>query len=695
MSRFAKKGAELAVSDTNGWTGMKRSSGTVLVTALLAGVFLLSLFQLENFDIWLHLKSAELNLQTKSVVKTDPFSAFAQGNLWINHSWFACILLYGVYRLAGVQGLIVLRGAMATLMVLLWIKTSIRSGARVERAVAASLLGYGCVRDWLHVRPVLFTFLFASLFSLVLAEFRRGRRQTLWVLPPLGMLWANMHAGVTTGWILIAAAMADYGCTWLWRRSRDAQRDFLRLGLCLVATFALAFVNPYGADSALYAFRISHAKVFMHNIQEWLPAWTGEYPLYWLTLVAGLALLIAVRCELRVSEVLLFALFAFLSLRTRRYIGMFGVVYAPILARHAEVWLASRRMSVCVRASARLAAAALIAFGALSWTAADRTHPFGTRLRKNWYPEKAVDFLLREHISGAIFNEYRWGGYLIWRAWPAVRVMMDGRNLVYGEALYKEWRHVAAGEPGWQDVLDTRHVRLMLIDYNRPKSFYDTRRWRLVYWDDVAMVWARAGGEYRELIRRHDCTLSNPETVLDHLSSATEAMKLSVALRQKLTEDPSCIVARENLARSLIRLGRYDEAVLQVHIVIGQEPRRSSAHALLGFCYYARGEFRKALSEYARAARLAPREALHYHGMGDCYRKLGRWGQAARSYRRAAKLNPRFAMTHLRLAEVYLRLGNASKAITEAQYYKRLRPNDAAAKLLLERCQAVGGRKVE
>jgi len=656
----------------------------------MVAVAALSLFRVENFDLWLHLKGAELNLHSRSVAKVDPFSAFARGKPWVNHSWLSCVALYAVHAAAGVPGLVIVRALMAMAIVALWVTTAVRDGARLDRAVAASVLGYGCMRDWLLVRPVLFTFLFASVFALVLVEFRRGRRWVIWTLPVLGMLWANMHAGATTGWILIAAAMLDAGIKWLRQRSREALHALVHLSVCLAATFALAFVNPYGADGALYALKISRAKVFMGNIQEWLPAWTGDYPIYWIALGVGVSLLVATWRSVRFSEAFLFVLFGLLSLRTRRYIGMFGAICAPILARQAEAWLNARRHSARRHPRARLAAALLLACGGTWWAVADGTHPLGLALRQNWYPRKAVDFLRRAQVRGPVFNEYRWGGYLIWRAWPDVQVMMDGRNLVYGEELYREWRVVAAGDPGWGDVLDRRHVRFMLIDYARPASFYAADEWRLVYWDDAAMVRARMCAENQALIRKHDCTSSNPETLMDRLRSLDVAKDLAVQLREKIAADPECVTARENLARCLVRLGRHADAIRQLNIVLAAEPRRSSALALRGFCRYATGMFRTAMRDYRRAVRSGPHESLHHHSLGDCYRKLGRWRAAERAYRTAAKLNPAFPTTHLRLADVCLKVGKASDALAEARHYVRLRPDDPNAKVLLERCLGAG-----
>jgi hypothetical protein len=68
-------------------------------------------------------------------------------------------------------------------------------------------------------------------------------------------------------------------------------------------------------------------------------------------------------------------------------------------------------------------------------------------------PAGAVDFLRREGRRGTLWNEYVWGGYLIWHLYPDLRVSIDGRMAVYGPERFREHLTVSEVRPGWQDVL--------------------------------------------------------------------------------------------------------------------------------------------------------------------------------------------------------------------------------------------------
>jgi hypothetical protein len=80
------------------------------------------------------------------------------------------------------------------------------------------------------------------------------------------------------------------------------------------------------------------------------------------------------------------------------------------------------------------------------------------------FPAGAVDFLRRQGRRGTLWNEYVWGGFLIWHLYPELRVSIDGRMAVYGPERFGEQVTVVELGPGWQDVLarlapDTAIVR--------------------------------------------------------------------------------------------------------------------------------------------------------------------------------------------------------------------------------------------
>src|SRR5205823_11555546 len=53
------------------------------------------------------------------------------------------------------------------------------------------------------------------------------------------------------------------------------------------------------------------------------------------------------------------------------------------------------------------------------------------RLEKK-YPVRAVAFVKEQGYSGPLYNDYNWGGYLMWQM-PELPVAMDGRANLHGD----------------------------------------------------------------------------------------------------------------------------------------------------------------------------------------------------------------------------------------------------------------------
>ena len=76
--------------------------------------------------------------------------------------------------------------------------------------------------------------------------------------------------------------------------------------------------------------------------------------------------------------------------------------------------------------------------------------PTSTRKR---FPVAAVDYLEKHDVQGPLVSPDYWGGYLIYRLYPRVRMVVDDRHDFYGETFLKSYLKMVHVEPGWQDFL--------------------------------------------------------------------------------------------------------------------------------------------------------------------------------------------------------------------------------------------------
>ena len=81
---------------------------------------------------------------------------------------------------------------------------------------------------------------------------------------------------------------------------------------------------------------------------------------------------------------------------------------------------------------------------------------------------KAVDFVVSRGITGRVFNEYGFGGLMIYRLNPAQKVFIDGRADAYGDAFVKEYLKIFFGQEGWAEAFDRYEIDYVVCARTAP-----------------------------------------------------------------------------------------------------------------------------------------------------------------------------------------------------------------------------------
>ena len=109
------------------------------------------------------------------------------------------------------------------------------------------------------------------------------------------------------------------------------------------------------------------------------------------------------------------------------------------------------------------------------------------------YPVSAVDYIVRTDPSGRVYNDFSFGGYLIFRG---VKTFIDGRSehLFGGGFLSRTFDSPNKPNDEFLELLDEYKVSSALV---RPQSAQAlkldrTPAWQRQYADDIAVVYQRA-----------------------------------------------------------------------------------------------------------------------------------------------------------------------------------------------------------
>lgn len=501
-----------------------RSRAYLSARALLVFVFLLLIFtvaarQIIDPDFWWHLKTGQLLVETRSLPHTDIYSVQFFGKEWITHEWLAEILIYLVYRASGFGGLIVTFALLITAGFAIAYRRCASEVGHPYVAGAALLLGALAAAPTWGVRPQVFSFLLASVFLTVLTEYQKGfgagqgwaGKQAIWWLVPLMVLWVNLHAGFAMGIVLILLTIIGIALDKVVNEGDSISRVWrLVRPLCfvLLACVAAVLLNPNGARLYSYPFETLTSQAMMKYIEEWRSPDFHELmfqPLALLILSVFAALALSSK-RIRLSQLLLLLATGWAALRSGRNVPFFVLVAMPLLAEHSWDWLSAHRWGqwlnkpekkvVGADATLKIALNILLLVAAPVTLAAWRVrHSIANQstVEAQAFPAAAVEFTRARSLPQPVFNEYGWGGYLIWKLYPTYRVNIDGRADVYGDVFIEEFLDTHDGGLNWKESLNRQSVRTLLLKPDAPLAslLREDRSWQKVFEDNHAIVFVR------------------------------------------------------------------------------------------------------------------------------------------------------------------------------------------------------------
>ena len=449
-------------------------------------------------DIWWHLRTGQWVVEHGTVPLTDPFSAHGAGHRWIAYSWLFALAIYGVYQWLGHVGIVLyalLGGLTLTTAILFLI---LRFEYRISRAIALTAVSIGAIAPALTPRSYLFTILLFIVEIYVLFDAREtGRTSPLWILPPMFVLWANLHIQFVYGLAVIGMALAE---SLVVRLGRDARRDlfavrqsipFRPLLFTAVACAVATLVTPYGLNIYRPVIEIGSHRIAYNLIIE-LGAPTFRQPANWVFLLVALAAVYSLgrRRDLQLFPTLLMAAGAYFSFTTRRDVWFLVVASVTIIA----VTWGDRRLPLRMPGWRAVLAGALglcaIVIAIAAWRDLSETKLEAALAAE--YPAAAVAAVRQQQYPGPLYNTFDWGGFLIWRL-PEHPVSMDGRSNVHGDERILRSLLTSTGKKGWSTDAELRAARLFILpaDLALTELLRRDREYELVYEDAVAVVFAR------------------------------------------------------------------------------------------------------------------------------------------------------------------------------------------------------------
>ncbi len=493
LQRDDPQGNEVQVQDQNpGWAD--QAARAAVIGLLLAAPALMCFRGLGSCavdpDVGWQLQTGVWILHHHAFPHTDPFSRTEAGTAWQAYSWLFDLILVKLYTWFNLDGLVLYTAAMAVAITAAVYRLVSRVQPDFIKSVFLTGAALVCISRDFTPRPWLFTILFFALELDLLLEFRRARRaKILFWLSPLFALWANLHIQFIDGLLMLGIAACEPLLA-RWTKWGDSPGTVRSLWIALAACIAAPLLNPYGIGIYRDAWILGSQPGVLNTVGEMHALAfrsAGDYLLLFLALAAS-ALLFR-RSRPTPFETLLLALAAVLSFRSQRDAWVLAIVAVVTIA--AKLQESAERHS---RTPAWTFPLTLITTAAVFVTGFFALHVNNARMRAlqaKEMPVQAVEVVKQRRYPGPLFNDYNWGGYLIWQLGQPVTI--DGRAGLYGDASIARSLATWGGGPHWASDPDLQSAALIIAPMHDALTqlLRMDSRFQLVYEDKAAVVFVR------------------------------------------------------------------------------------------------------------------------------------------------------------------------------------------------------------
>jgi hypothetical protein len=452
-------------------------------------------YLLADQDTFWHIRFGQWVLDHAQLPTVDTFSYTAAGKPWIATEWLSEVLFAGAFKFGGWHAVVFVAAVACSAVIAVLCFYLVRH-LRFSVAMGWTVLTALAISPHFFARPHVFSYVLLLIWLINLLDAYDADNFNLSLLPilaPLMILWANLHGSFTVGLGLLYVFAGYCLCQNIVKHNYTKCWPLLIL---VLAVTLCASITPYGISPAFMTKEQLDLKFTSAHIEETSSPDFQTYTFHLVFLVALLLAITGLGVKLRGVRLILFGIITLMGLSYTRGLAMFFFLAPIILARPASIsvwWLApqlsetrtsdsdkvsdpalrflEKRSTLIVAGS--MAVAVLITVS--TWWRGDVSPPEAIA------PKGAIDFVQRANMTGNVFNDYDFGGYLIFRGIPT---FVDGRALLFGDAFLRRYFDAVS-------LTDINDAFKLLDEYKvtwvilRPKAPLALALARSALWDEA------------------------------------------------------------------------------------------------------------------------------------------------------------------------------------------------------------------
>jgi len=318
-----------------------------------------------------------------------------------------------------------------------------------------------------------------------------------------------MHAGFAAGFLLVGVfIVGEIIRSLVIGKAQHKKEEVVSLvglaklgGYTYILGSLATLLNPYGWGIYREIIATLNQPEVLGQIAEWLPVdftAQGSFNL----MIGGiltLILLMATRFKVDYTKFLIAVFFFFFSLTSWRHIALFAIACMPFITEQIDV--ISRKLYDEMSRNWIVPLGLLSIVVLAGWWHIGQSIPVisdaNAYATAYHFPKEAVEYIKTHAVGNKMFNEYNWGGYLIWQL-PPKKVFIDGRMAIWNDGkikIFDEFNNIMSGHKSTVlNALAKWDVDFVLVDSKRIlNAILSSERedWDIVYQDAMSSIWVR------------------------------------------------------------------------------------------------------------------------------------------------------------------------------------------------------------
>jgi hypothetical protein len=505
---------------------------SLCIFAVVGLLLIISIKKVFSPDIGFHLHAGQWMIEHKQIVKNNLFTYPLLDQLYIDLHWLYQICLYYIFNLNSYSGLIIFNSiVILSSIVILWYR--IQQVSPTKEYLFPVFILFFALSQSFEIRPHVLSWVFLSLQLLLINNFLKGNRLSLYLIFAVQVIWINFHSLAILGPIIfLLFFVGNY---------IETKKLNKRLGIIVIGSILSCLINPWFLDGLLFPIKQFGLIQNNNNLQN---IYIGEFqslfnsksfkedllsygslflfaPSFYIYTFNALALVCLpnIISKKKYTELLLLVAFSYIGVLAVKNFGFQFFVVCPIIISNLPIPNFIRNkfnMQVGKKSTINLVSLSkslnyyfitlsilslLLIFSVVNggyYIASRQPFSFGLGADTNLLPIAPSQFIANKKLDGKCINFLGFGGQLSFELNKPV--FADGRLELMGDFFNS---YLKSFEPNmFPKICDFYQANIAIFPYIKTGMYgnwwisilQNKQDWKLVYFDQLSVIY----------VKRHD-----------------------------------------------------------------------------------------------------------------------------------------------------------------------------------------------